>query len=114
MKRVTTVIRQSPFNSLMTAEALRMSLGLTLADNEVKVVFVEEAVYLLEALATEEMGYPDLKRHVETLKEMGCELIAEKESLQERGLGGQSDLVDIRDRDEIHEIIQQSDRVISF
>jgi sulfur relay protein TusC/DsrF len=114
VKKVTTVIRRSPFNSVITSEALRMSLGLTLTDNEVTVVFVEDGVYLLSSPAAEAIGYPDIKRHMETLKEMGCELIAEEESLQKRGLTDRRVEASIRSRKEIEQIIEQSDRVIGF
>ncbi len=91
-----------------------MSLGLTLTDNKVTVVFVEDGVYLPASLTKESIGYPDTKRHLETLKELGCELVAEKESLKERGLLGRKIEVIISSRKEIDQIIEQSDRVIGF
>ena len=114
MKRVTTVIRRSPFNSAIPTEALRMSLGLTLTDNMVTVVFVEDGVYLPASLTNEFTGYPDTKRHLETLKELGCKMVAEKESLKERDLMGRKIEVVIGSRKEIDQIIEQSDRVIGF
>ena len=47
MKKVTVVLQKSPFNTLRNSEALRMSLGLTLANNAVSVVFTQDAVYSL-------------------------------------------------------------------
>lgn len=91
-----------------------MSLGLTLTDNKVTVVFVEDGVYLPVSPAPEAIGYRDVERHIETLKEVGCELIAEKESLRKRGLLDQRVEVNICSRREIHQIIEQSDRVIAF
>jgi sulfur relay (sulfurtransferase) DsrF/TusC family protein len=114
VKKVTTVLRRSPFNSVVASEALRMSLGLTLSDNTVTVVFVEDAVYILVSPDTEAIRYPDVKRHIETLKEMGCQLIAEKESLKKRGLLDRKLDVNICSRREIDQIIEQSDRVICF
>jgi sulfur relay (sulfurtransferase) DsrF/TusC family protein len=114
VKRVITVIRQSPFNSVVASEALRMSLGLTLADNKVTVVFIEDGVYLPVSLVGETIGYPDTKRHIETLKDLGCDLVAEKESLEKRGLVDQRVGVNISSRRKIHQIIEQSDRVIGF
>ncbi len=114
MKKVTTVIRRSPFNSVIISEALRMSLGLTLTDNKVTVVFVEEGVYLLLSLSADVIGYPDLKRHIETLNMLGCELIAERESLEKRGLLCDSNEVNIKSRREIDQVIDRSDRIIAF
>ena len=114
VKKVTTVIRRSPFNSVLISEALRMSLGLTLTDNLVTVVFIEDGVYLPVSLVSEAPGYPDEKRHIKTLKEEGCELVAETESLKERGLLDQKIEMKIKSRREIDQIIEQSDRVIGF
>lgn len=114
MKKVATVIRRSPFNSATASEALRMSLGLTLTDNLVTVLFLEDGVYLPVSLAAENSGYPDTKRHIETLREMGCRLVAEKESLKERGLQDRPIEVEIKNREEIDQIIGKSDRVIGF
>ena len=114
MNKIVTVIRRSPFNSVVALEALRMSLGLTLSDNKVTVVFIEDGVYLVVSPATEAIGYPDVKKHIETLNEVGCDLIAEKESLEERGLLDQKVGVKIIERREIDRIIEQSDRVIGF
>lgn len=114
MKRVTTIIRNSPFNSVIASEALRMSLGLTLTDNRVTVIFVEDGVYLLTAPAAEAIGYADVNRHMQTLTLVDCQLIAEKESLKKRGLGDRKVDANICDREEIDQIIEGSDRVITF
>ena len=91
-----------------------MSLGLTLADNKVTVVFIEDGVYLMLSLANEANVYPDMKKHIETLKLFDCELVAEKESLKKRGLLERNIEVDICSRKEIDQIIERSDRVIGF
>jgi sulfur relay (sulfurtransferase) DsrF/TusC family protein len=49
MKRVAVVIRQSPFNTCRNSEALRMTVGLTLAENAITVVFRDDGVYTLLA-----------------------------------------------------------------
>ncbi|MEK6776965.1 MAG: DsrE family protein [bacterium] len=114
MKKVTTVIRRSPFNSIVASDALRMSMGLTLTNNKVTVVFVEDGVYLPVFPAPEVIGYPDIKRHIETLKELGCELVVEKESMEKRGLLDRGVALDVKSRKEIDRIIEGSDRVIGF
>ncbi len=114
MKKVTTIIRRSPFNSVVTSEALRMSLGLTLANNKVAVIFIGNGVYLLVTSGSQEAVYPEMKRHIETLRELGCELIAETESLEERGFSaGQIDVKKMS-RVEIGQFLMESDRVIGF
>ena len=39
MKHVAVVMRQSPFNTCRNAEALRMTVGLTLGDHAIAVIF---------------------------------------------------------------------------
>jgi len=114
VKKVTTVIRRSPFNSMAVSDALRMSLGLTLTNNKVTVVFVEDGVYLSVFPAPDVIGYPDIKRHMETLKELGCELVVEKESMETRGLPDRGVALNVKNREEIGRIIEGSDRVIGF
>ena len=91
-----------------------MSLGLTLTDNVVTVVFIEDGVYLPVSFATEAGGYPDAMRHLETLKELGCELIVETESLEKRGLRDQKIEIKMMSRKGIERILEDSDRVIGF
>ncbi len=114
MKTVTTVIRRSPFNSAIASEALRMSLGLLIGNNRVRVVFAQDGVYLLGACSPESIQAPEVKRHIETLQEFGCELIAEAESLQSRGMSQTAFEVKQMNRDEIAHLLAESDRVAAF
>ncbi len=114
MKTVTTVIRCSPFNSAIASEALRMSLGLVLGDNRVRVVFAEDGVYLLGDCSPETIEGPEVKRHIETLREFDCDLIAEQESLEARGMSETALEVKRMDRDEIARLLAESDRVAAF
>jgi sulfur relay (sulfurtransferase) DsrF/TusC family protein len=91
-----------------------MSVGLTLADNAVRVVFVDDGVYLLGITKPEAIGSPEIKKHIETLLILGHELFADKESLDERRLESVAYKVAIRPRSEIVEIISQSDVVITY
>ncbi len=91
-----------------------MSLGLSLTNNKVSVIFIEDGVYLLVSSGSHEIVYPEIKRHIETLRELGCELIAETESLKERGLLDQEVEVKRRNRVEVAQILMNSDQVIGF
>ena len=84
MKKVTVVLQKSPFNTLRNSEALRMSLGLTLANNAVSVIFTSDAVYNLLPAFPENIKSPAFGRHIEMLNTLKCKLIAEKESMEER------------------------------
>jgi sulfur relay (sulfurtransferase) DsrF/TusC family protein len=113
MGRVSVVIKGSPFNSLRCSEALRMSLGLTLADdNRVSVIFVGDAVYALLEAQPELIESPEVGRHLETLLMLGHELIAEEEALQERGLEEFQYPVERRSRQEVAGLLAESTAVM--
>ncbi len=112
MKQVTTLLRQSSLNSTFTSEVLRMTLGLTLSGNAVKVVLAEEGVYLLQASAPEKVGLSEMHRHIRTLQELGCPFVAEKESMEERGIRDSVFPVTREDRSTIAAILGESDLVI--
>ncbi len=112
MKEVTTLIRQSPFNSALPAEVLRMTMGLILSENKVQVVLTEDGVQLLRAVLPERIGGQDVKRHLETLGELGCDIIAEVESLDARGIGDPAIEVMRKSRSEIAELLAASDTVL--
>ena len=114
MKEVTVVIRKSPFNTLRNSEALRMSVGLTLAENRVRVIFVDDGVYTLLPTSPEVIGSPMLRKHLEMLRLLGCPRLAEEESLEERGLKTLGYEVEIKPRMEIARLIAGSDVVIPW
>lgn len=114
MKKVTTLIRQSPFNSALPAEALRMTLGLILSENKAQVVLTEDGVHLLRAVSPERIGGQDVHRHLRTLSEMGCDIIAEEESLEAMGIGDPAIQVTRKTRSEIAELLTTSDYVLGI
>jgi len=113
-KIISVLLRKSPFNTLRNAEALRMSLGLTLREDRVQVFFLEDSVYLLLKTAPERIKTAAIDRHIETLLEVEGRLIAERESLEERRIGELVVPAEIRSRREIAEMLAQSDIVITY
>jgi sulfur relay protein TusC/DsrF len=86
MKQVAVLIRQSPFNTCRNSEALRMTVGLTLADNAIAVIFRDDGVYTLLPTQPALIGSLEIDKHLETLQLLDVRLIAEQESLDERHL----------------------------
>jgi|AP95_1055475.scaffolds.fasta_scaffold111198_2 sulfur relay (sulfurtransferase) DsrF/TusC family protein len=85
MSVVTVLVRGSAFGSRRTAEAMRMSVGQTLGDHDVRLVFAEDAVYVLDADARPAMiSGGDVERPIETLRMLGKAMYAESESLDAR------------------------------
>ncbi len=113
MKTVSIVIRQSPFNRASASETLRMSVGLLLADNKVRIIFMEQGIYLLGRLHPEKINGPDIPRHLRTLNDFSCEIIAEEEALTSRGpLNIIKDAV-VKSRGVIAQLLVESDFVIT-
>jgi len=112
MKEVITLLRRSPLEGTFLSEMLRMSLGLTLSGNGVKVVLAGEAVSLLQAPAPEKIGLTEIHRHVRTLQELGCPFLAEKEAADERGIADPLFPVTWVTRRTIGKTLAESDLVI--
>ena len=86
MKNVVVIIRNSPFNTVRNSEALRMSVGLTLEDNKITIIFLEDGVYLLGETNPNVISSGEIHKHIDTLLLLKHTLIAEKESLDSRNL----------------------------
>jgi len=74
---------KSSFNTCRNAEALRMSVGLTLREDKVTVIFMDDGVYTAPA------QNPNLfiSRHltgIRALAMLKCRLLAEKSSMENR------------------------------
>ena len=114
-KTISVVLRKTPFNTARNAEALRMGVGLTLQDDQVQVVFVEDGVYTLLNNKPEIIDSPELIKHLETLRQLDCPLIVEKESLEERKLlGVLSDPFQVKTRHEVSLILANSTILIVY
>ncbi len=116
MKKATVIIRKSPFNTVRNSEALRMSVGLTLANNAVHVVFVDDGVLTLLPSSPEGIGIGAIDKHVQTLELLKHRLIVEQESLETIGLRAK-DLqhkVEILSRSQIAALIAESESIIAY
>lgn len=113
-RKVCVVLRRVPVSSLRNSEALRMSVGLTLADNDVAVVFLGDGVYTLAALKPELLPSADVAKHLEALGMLGCRLVAEGEALEERELGELAWSVERLARGDIARMLAEAEAVIAY
>lgn len=91
-----------------------MSVGLTLCGDNVTVVFLDDGVYSAAPAKPELIGAPTLKKEFEALPMMKCTMLADKPSLDKRGIRNLVPNVKAAGRDEIVRIITGSDIVIPF
>lgn len=111
---LSVIIRSSPMNDLRVSEGLRMSVGLTLSEDKVQVFFLDEGVYVLLGVKPEKVGLPQVEKHLSTLKALGCKLVAEKESLDERGIESPKYSPQIVTQNELSGMVALSDVVITY
>jgi sulfur relay (sulfurtransferase) DsrF/TusC family protein len=114
MKQVAVVMRQSPFNTCRNAEALRMTVGLTLGEHAIAVIFRDDAVYTLLATQPALIGSLEIEKHLETLQLLHVRLIAEQESLSERHLAHLKWDVERLAQREIAHLLAASDATICY
>ena len=114
MKKITVIVRNLPFNTRRNAEALRMSVGLTLREDKVTVVFLDDGVYSATLANPEIIGAPTLKKEFEALPMMKCTMLADKPSMDKRWIKNLVPNVKQAQRDEIVRTITDSDIVIPF
>jgi sulfur relay (sulfurtransferase) DsrF/TusC family protein len=114
MKRVAVVVRKSPFNTCRNSEALRMTVGLTLADNVITVIFRDDGVYTLLATQPALIGSLGLDKHLETLQLLNVRFVAEKEALTERKLVDLKWEVERLAREEVARLLADSEAVICY
>lgn len=91
-----------------------MSVGLTLRDDRVTVIFMDDGVYSATPIRPEVINFGPLNREFEALSLLKCRLLADKTSLEKRGIKNLLPSVSTTDRDEIVRTITRSDIVIPF
>lgn len=114
MSKVSVILRGAPFGTRRPAEALRMSVGQTLADNEVRLIFAGDSVYILGDVNPSLIGGGAVQRPLETLRMLGHAIYAEAESLDERGVTPAVPGVERIPRARIAELLAESDVTIAW
>jgi sulfur relay protein TusC/DsrF len=114
MKRVAVVLRKSPFNTCRNSEALRMTVGLTLGDNAIAVIFRDDGVYTLLPTQPTLIGSLEIDKHLETLRLLNVRLVAERESLSERHLSQLKWEVERLAQHEVAQLLADSDAIICY
>jgi len=80
----SVIVRNLPFNTRKNAEALRMSVGLTLREDKVTVIFIDEGVYTATPTKPEIINIPPPVREFGALTMLKCRMLADKPSLEKR------------------------------
>lgn len=113
-KKVVVIIKSGPFG-WKTFEALRQAVGMAM-DHDVTVVFIKDGVYALTEWKPELLGVPSSDKSIEALVMLGGKILAERESVSERGLIKSIKYADLqqRSKDEICELIKDAEVVFTW
>ncbi len=114
MKKITVVVRNLPLNTRRNAEALRMSVGLTLREDKVSVIFMDDGVYTATPIKPELINFQSLEKEFEVLSMLKCPLLADVLSLEKRGIRVLNPGVNPVRRESIIRTMTESDIVIPF
>lgn len=114
MKKISVIVRNLPFNTRKNAEALRMSVGLTLREDKVTVIFIDDGVYTATRTKPEIINIPPPVREFEAFTMLKCRMLADKPSLEKRGIKELIENIQILEREEIVRTISESDIIIPF
>ncbi|MBI5193344.1 MAG: DsrE family protein [Nitrospirae bacterium] len=113
-KKMAIIIRSTPFNTIALTEAFRMGIGMTLADNKVKILLIGDGVWSSLNLSPQMIGRPDLFESIELLSACGVRVLADETSMDDRNISVHECHVEKVSRDEIYKVISESDAVVSF
>lgn len=114
MKKITVIVRNLPLNTRRNAEALRMSVGLTLRDDKVTVIFMDDGVYSATPIKPELISFAPLDKEFEALSMMKCAMLADRASMQKRKIHSLRGNVKPTEREELVRTITESDILIPF
>jgi len=108
------VVRRPPLGSERTAEALRVAVGQTLASQRVTVAFIDDGVWAAMALAPETGRGGVLAKPIETLMMLDYLLVADSDSMRQRGVRDVVSGIQVRSRNEVLDFILRADAVIAY
>ncbi len=115
--KLAVVLTKAPYGDIQAAEAVRHAMGAVGDEIDVTLLLVDDGVYLAKkGQDVGESGYTELGESVSDLIDMGCSVLAEKNSLREAGLDAEDivDNVKVVTGYEISETIMESDKTMIF
>lgn len=91
-----------------------MSVGLTLREDKVTVIFMDDGVYSATPTKPKSIKLASLDREFGALTMLKCSLLADKPSMVKRGIKELIENIKTAGREEIVQILNESDIIIPF
>ncbi|MCC7201550.1 MAG: DsrE family protein [Nitrospirae bacterium] len=114
VKKLLIIIRTAPFNTISVPEALRMSIGLTVHDNKVSILLIDNGVWNSLRVDPAIIGRPDINDSMELFSACGIRVFADEASLKKRNITECDGTVEKINRGEALELIENSDVTLVF
>jgi tRNA 2-thiouridine synthesizing protein C len=121
IKKLLYVNRKAPYGTIYALESLEVVLIGAAFDQDVSLAFIDDGVYQLKkdqsTSVSTGIGVKDFSKTYRALEDYDVQkLYVEKESMEERGLSLQDFIVpvEILDRVQMSELIEQQDVILSF
>ena len=114
VKNLLIVIRTTPFNTVSVSEALRMSIGLTVHDNRVSILLIDNGVWNSLKVVPHTIGRPDISDSMELFSACGISVFADEESLKERNIVECDGHIEKLSRQEAIGLMAESDVLLNF
>ncbi len=115
--KLTVLLTRAPYGSIQAAEAVRHVMGAVGEDIDVKLLLVDEGVYLAkkgqEAGQTE---YTSLEEALKDIIDMGGEVLIDKASLRDSGLDREDIIegVEVVNSYDISQVLIDTDKTMIF
>lgn len=114
MKKILVLVQDGPFNTLRSGEGFRMTMGLSLADNEVSLLLMGDGVFNLLPLKAEMIGQPSIQTYLEYFPKVRVRLYAEAGALADRGVQSLPEGVKRISYQEAFQLVSAAEVVIPF
>lgn len=114
MRNIAVIIRKLPYNTRRNTEGLRMSVGLTLREDRVTVIFMDDGIYSALPANPEMIHLASPDREFKALSMLKCKMLADKISMEKRNIRELLENIEPADREEIIRTLNESDIIIPF
>ena len=108
------MMRHSPFSTVRNFEALRSCVGLSMGDDPLTMLFVEDGIYTVSAKGKPVLEGFDWNKHLEMLKELEFQLVVDKQSADERGVAEFNWEPEVMSREQIAALLKDAKAVITY
>jgi len=113
-KKVVVIVQDGPFNTLRASEAFRMGVGLTLSENKITFLLIQDGAYHLLPLQGEKIGRSSVHDFTPVFKEIGVTLCVDADDMLARKIKKTPPTTRQLPRAEVFQMIRDAEVVIPF